>query len=143
MARGSVLEEGPFGLGSLVHCSGRHVVKGDRGTTRSADHDLGPMDRPPRTRDSPPPPEWEEQSPCDPPRGVGGSGGWQKAMVLVCLPLAAPIGLSPSHILTLRGSDRVLVVPTEPPDDLTRGGGGHAEDPNPTFPKFCSAPSTL
>ena len=39
--------------------------------------------------------------------GLGGGGGvqrgvWHKAMVSVCLPLAAPIGLSPSHILTLR-----------------------------------------
>ena len=41
-------------------------------------------------------------------------GGWHEAMVLVCLPLAAPIGLSPLHILTLCGSERVLVVSTEP-----------------------------
>ena len=39
-------------------------------------------------------------------------------MVLVCLPLAAPIGPSPLHILTLCGPERVLVVSTEPPDDL-------------------------
>ena len=32
---------------------------------------------------------------------------------------AAPIGLSPPHILTLCGSERVLVVSTEPPDDLS------------------------
>ena len=42
-------------------------------------------------------------------------------MVLVCLPLGAPIGLSPLRILTLCGSERVLVVSTEPPDDLSRG----------------------
>ena len=48
---------------------------------------------------------------------VGGGGGWEgwhEAMVLVGLPLAAPIGLLPLHIPTLRGSERVLVVSTEP-----------------------------
>ena len=50
---------------------------------------------------------------------IGGGGGWHKASVLGCLPLAAPIGLSPLLILTLRGSERVLVVSTEPPDDLS------------------------
>ena len=40
-------------------------------------------------------------------------------MVLVWLPSAAPIGLLPLHILTLCGSERVLVVSTEPPDDLS------------------------
>ena len=46
--------------------------------------------------------------------------------MLVCLPLAAPIGLSPLLILTLCGSERVLVVSTEPLDDLSclEGGGG-------------------
>ena len=39
--------------------------------------------------------------------------------MLVCLPLAAPIGLSPLHILTLYGSERVLVVSTEPMKDLS------------------------
>ena len=39
--------------------------------------------------------------------------------MLVCLPLAAPIGLSPPLILILCGSERVLVVSTEPPDDLS------------------------
>ena len=53
-----------------------------------------------------------------------GGGGWHKALVSGCLPLAAPIGLSPLLILTLCGSERVLVVSAEPPDDLTRGGGG-------------------
>ena len=51
--------------------------------------------------------------------GRGGGGGWHEAMVLVCLPLAAPIGLSPLLILTLCGPERVLVVSTEPPDDLS------------------------
>ena len=37
-----------------------------------------------------------------------GGGGWQEAMVLVCFPLAGPIGLS-----------HVLVVSTEPLDDLS------------------------
>ena len=41
--------------------------------------------------------------------GVGGGGGWHKASVSDCLPLAAPIGLSPLLILTLCGSKRVLV----------------------------------
>ena len=57
----------------------------------------------------------------------GGGEGWHKASVSDCLPLAAPIGLSPLLILTLCGSERVLVVSTEPPDDLsclTTGGGG-------------------
>ena len=48
-----------------------------------------------------------------------GGGGWHKASVSGCLPLAAPIGLWPLLILTLRGSERVLVVSTEPPDDLS------------------------
>ena len=49
----------------------------------------------------------------------GGGGGWHKASVSDCLPLEAPIGLSPLLILTLCGSERVLVVSTEPPDDLS------------------------
>ena len=40
----------------------------------------------------------------------GGGGGWHKASVSDCLPLAAPIGLSPLLILTLCGPERVLVV---------------------------------
>ena len=39
--------------------------------------------------------------------------------MLVSLPLAAPIGLSPLYILTLWGSERVLVMSTEPLDDLS------------------------
>ena len=50
---------------------------------------------------------------------VVGGGGWHKASVSDGLPLAAPIGLSPLLILTLCGSERVLVVSTEPPDDLS------------------------
>ena len=53
------------------------------------------------------------------PQWRGGGGRWHEAMVLVCLPLAAPIGPSPLLILTLCGSERVLVVSTEPPDDLS------------------------
>ena len=50
----------------------------------------------------------------------GGRGGvWHKASVSDCLPLAAPIGLWPLLILTLRGPERVVVVSTEPPDDLS------------------------
>ena len=50
----------------------------------------------------------------------GGGGGWHKASVSICLPLAAPIGLSPPLlILTLCGPERVLVVSTEPRDDLS------------------------
>ena len=41
------------------------------------------------------------------------------ASVSDCLPLAAPIGLSPLLMLTLCGPERVLVVSTEPPDDLS------------------------
>ena len=48
-----------------------------------------------------------------------GGGGWHKASVSDCLPLAAPIGLSPLLILTLCGPERVLAAPTEPPDDLS------------------------
>ena len=50
--------------------------------------------------------------------------------MLVCLPLAAPIGLLPLLIRTLCGPERVLVVSTELPDDLSClttpgvGGGG-------------------
>ena len=53
--------------------------------------------------------------------GIGSleGGGWHKASVSDCLPLAAPIGLSPLLILTLCGSERVLVVSTEPLDDLS------------------------
>ena len=51
--------------------------------------------------------------------GSGGGGGWHKASVPGCLPLAVPIGLSPLSILTLCGSERVLVVSTEPLDDLS------------------------
>ena len=51
--------------------------------------------------------------------GPGGGGVWHKASVFGCLPLAAPIGLSPLLILTLCGSERVLVVSTEPLDDLS------------------------
>ena len=49
-----------------------------------------------------------------------GGGGWHEAMVLVSLPSAAPIGLSPLHSPTLCGSERGLVVPTEPLDDISR-----------------------
>ena len=50
---------------------------------------------------------------------AGGGGGWHEATVLVWSPLAAPVGLSPLLILTLCGPERVLVVSTEPPDDLS------------------------
>ena len=49
----------------------------------------------------------------------GGGGFLHKAMVLVCLPLAAPVGLSPLLIVTLCGPECVLVVSTEPPHDLS------------------------
>ena len=48
-----------------------------------------------------------------------GGGLWHKASVSDCLPLAAPIGLSPLLILALCGPERVLVVSTEPLDDLS------------------------
>ena len=55
-------------------------------------------------------------------RGGWGGGGWHQASVSDCLPLVAPIGLSPLLILTLCGPERVLVVSIEPLDDW--GGGG-------------------
>ena len=54
--------------------------------------------------------------PCNLPPFV--TAGWHKASGSDCLPLAAPIGLPPLLILTLRGPERVLVV--------SRGGGGVA-----------------
>ena len=62
--------------------------------------------------------------------GVQRRGVWHEAMVLVGLPVAAPIGLSPLHILTLCGSQCVLVVSTEPlelPPPPAMGGGGGFE----------------
>ena len=47
---------------------------------------------------------------------MGGGGCWHKASVSDCLPLVAPMGLSPLLILTLCGPERVLVV--------SWGGGG-------------------
>ena len=61
----------------------------------------------------------------------GGGGGWHEAMVLGWLPLAAPMGLSPPLILSLCGSECVLVVSTEPLDDLscfTTPGVGRPKD---------------
>ena len=55
---------------------------------------------------------------------AAGGGVWHKASVSDCLPLAAPIGLSPLLILTLCGPERVLVVSTEPLDEQEGGGGG-------------------
>ena len=63
--------------------------------------------------------------------GGGGGGVGYKASVSICVPLAAPIGLSPLLILTLCGPERVLVVSTEPPDDwscLTTPGVGRPGD---------------
>ena len=51
--------------------------------------------------------------------GQEGGGGWHKASVFGCLPVAAPMGLAPLLILTLCGSERVLVVSTEPLDNLS------------------------
>ena len=61
-----------------------------------------------------PPIEPEESAQRD---GAGGFG--TRPRVFDCLPVAAPIGLSPLPILTLCGSERVLVVSTEPLDDLS------------------------
>ena len=76
---------------------------------------------------------------------AGGGGGWHKAMVLIYLPLAAPIGLSPLHIPTLCGSQRGLVVSMEPLDSSQRravaravdqvGGGGAMVCKSPKIPK--------
>ena len=46
-------------------------------------------------------------------------GGWHKASVFGCLPLAAPIGPSLLLVLTLRGPERVSVVVV-----IARGEGG-------------------
>ena len=54
-------------------------------------------------------------------------GVWHKASGLNCLPLAAPIGLSPLLILTLCGPERVLVVSTEPLDDCLTPGSAVPE----------------
>ena len=59
------------------------------------------------------------QQNCPKERGAGAEGVRHKASVSDCLPLAAPIGLLPLLILTLCGPERVLVVSTEPPDDLS------------------------
>ena len=50
--------------------------------------------------------------------GGGGGAGTRPRYPIVCL-WRRPIGLSPPLILTLCGSERVLVVSTEPPDDLS------------------------
>ena len=59
--------------------------------------------------------------------GGGGGGG----MVLVRLPLVAPIGLLPLYVPTPCGPEWVLVVSTEPLDDLsclTTPGVGYPRD---------------
>ena len=59
--------------------------------------------------------------------------------MLVCLPLAAPIGLSPLYIPTPCGSKRVLGVSTEPLDDmscLTPPGSGEPPPPPHSDPDF-------
>ena len=53
-----------------------------------------------------------------------GRGGWHKASVSDCVPVAAPIGLSPLLILTLRGSDVFWWCQQQP-----GGGGGVAQGP--------------
>ena len=61
----------------------------------------------------------------------GGGGGGVGTRPRYCLPLAAPIGLSPLLLLTLCRSERVLFVSTEPPDDLsclTTPGVGRPRD---------------
>ena len=69
-----------------------------------------------------PPPRFISDTPLLPPRlpllwVARGGGGWHEAFASGCLPLGAPIGLSPLLLLTLCGSERDLVV-------STRGGGG-------------------
>ena len=62
-------------------------------------------------------------------------GVWHKASGSGCLPLAAPIGLLPLHVLTLCGPERVFVVSTEPLDDLSwRGGGTPPPSSNASLP---------
>ena len=52
-------------------------------------------------------------------RGRAGGGGWHKGLVENCFPLAAPTGFSPLNIPSLCGSERCLVLSTEPLDDLS------------------------
>ena len=70
-------------------------------------------------------------------RGGGGEGGgWCKAMVLVGLPLAAPIGLSPVHTLTLCG------LGNEGWQGRVWGGGGlDSKRPTPLIPLHDAAMS--
>ena len=82
----------------------------------------------------------------------GGEGGWHEAMGLGCVPLAAPIGLSPLYTPTLCGSERVVVVSTEPPHAsscLTTpgyyfwgGGGGSGSPVTPSWRPCTTAPHT-
>ena len=60
------------------------------------------------------------------PGAWGGGGGWHKASASDCLPLAAPIGLSPLLILTLCGSERILLCQRSPRmrGSVDRGGRG-------------------
>ena len=53
-----------------------------------------------------------------PPRTGGGGGGLARGHGFGLFAFGGAFGLSPLHILTLCGSERVWVVSTEPPDDL-------------------------
>ena len=56
--------------------------------------------------------------------GYGKGGGWHKASVSDCSPLAGPVGLSPLLILTLCGPERVLVVSGGGSGRYWKGGRG-------------------
>ena len=104
---GSNDPEGPTTTRPFAHPHQRFAYPlgmggGGGGHFGAASGRANPPTHPPRP---PPPPQY--------------GGVWHKASVSDCLPLAAPIGLSPLLVLTLCGPERVLVVSTEPLDDLS------------------------
>ena len=100
----------PYQPACPLRCGPRRRAEGHGATESLAP--VPPARSPPKSPGVPPPlPSF--------PNYRGGGGGWHKASVSDCLPLAAPIGLSPLLILTPCGSERLLVVSTEPLDDFS------------------------
>ena len=97
-------------LSAVAACSKEALAFGEEGTGRGQDWRLG-KGGPSGQRSRRVGAVWTGRAVWD---AFGGGGGWHEAMLLVCLHLVAPIGLLPAHILTLCGSQRVLVVSTEP-----------------------------
>ena len=136
------------GHGAPPIAFGGHVVRGLRGAVGQGTRGCASA---PRTASHRPGPEGHDRSDargrhrpragrrrcCRVSPGRGPRGLWAEAMALVCLPLAAPTGLSPWHSLTLWRSERVLVGargamhrqgPAPSGITLARqrgGGGGH------------------